>query len=385
MAIALDFALARQRRFFVTAETTIGTFVKPAATDAVKALKANIGFTPSRKDRADSRQSRSVLARITGKTSVPFSIEKYLLPSGTAGTPPDDHLLLYAAIGAYTNTPATSDVYTLTAGQTIRTVSLIDEYSSRLMDMGSGAHVESFKITATGGDEPKLSYEGWCMGHAHTGTALTEGSTANGASSVVLESGQGKNFNVGSVIQVGTSDGAGAGHQVTAVSTDTLTVTPTISGIQADASNVIPFVTSETTAGSPVTGIAGSLTIDGGSALPILGFELSLANGIKVRDDEAFQEYPTGGIFDYRKVSGQISMRARSDLIIELGRRKSFTARDFVVTLGSGAGTRAVIDLNFVQFDFADPDRADGDATIINLPFTSLGSVGEDELTLSFT
>src|SRR3990167_3839709 len=103
MAIALDYALARQRRFFVSAETTIGTFVKPAATDAVKVLKANIGFQPTRKDRADSRQSRSTLARITGKTTVPFSIEKYLIPSGTAGTPPDDHLLLYAAIGAYTN------------------------------------------------------------------------------------------------------------------------------------------------------------------------------------------------------------------------------------------------------------------------------------------
>ena len=121
--------LGRNQRFFAKEEVTYGVYLKPAATDAIKVLSTAMEFGQARDPRTDTRQTRSVLEQITGKKTVPWSVEKHLIPSGTAGTPPDDHEMLLNAIGGavgYTNTPATSDAYRLDAGQaSLRSMSMV--------------------------------------------------------------------------------------------------------------------------------------------------------------------------------------------------------------------------------------------------------------------
>jgi len=134
MGLQQTHALGRTQRGYAVTEGTPGTQEKPAGTDAVRALSLGRDPQQERKDRDDWRQTRSRLERITGKASIAWDMESYLMPSGAAGTPPDIHPFLKAAMGAYTNTPSTSDVYTLSDSQTLDTLSVTREGESILAD-----------------------------------------------------------------------------------------------------------------------------------------------------------------------------------------------------------------------------------------------------------
>lgn len=111
MGLTYKHALGRNTDFFVNPEAAFDTFVKPAGTDAVKALKITINPTVDRKDRADANGTRDTLERITGRSSVDWSTEHYLCPSGYRGEAPDVGDLLKCAFGVAT---ATKDVGTIT-------------------------------------------------------------------------------------------------------------------------------------------------------------------------------------------------------------------------------------------------------------------------------
>ena len=382
MTIPSDFALTRHRKFFAKYEATIGTFAKPAGTDAAKVLRADLGLDIERKVRMDSRQTRDALELITGLAVAPWSIEAYVLPSGTAGTPPDLHDLFYACMGGYTNTPATSDAYALASGTVLRTLSLVDHYSDRYMRALKGAFVDKMKISSKGGEEPKVTFEGFAMGHIHTGTSTLNGAMG-GVATMVVQTADSYNFEAGSVVAVDDSTNAGAGFQITV---DSARPSFTLEAVvtESNGANVTPYSPTETTAGNPINGIGGSLTIDGGSAVPILGVDVSLDNKIKPRDDEAFQQFPTGGIPDYREVTGELTVRAHANQILELGKRKAFGARAILITLGTVAGKKCVISIPYAEFKFTQEEFPDGDSGIIKLPFIGKGSSGEDSLAVTF-
>ena len=153
---------------------------------------------------------------------------------------------------------------------------------------------------------------------------------------------------------------------------------------EANADPVVPFVPSETTAGNPITGIAGSLTIDA-VTVPITAFDITISNNLKPLADEAQQQYPTDVIPGFRDVTGNVSFRARKDFIIELGKRKAFAARDIQVILGSAAGKKCTINVDFAEFIFAALEVPEADEAIVKLPFVAVGSAGEDEVGVVFT
>jgi len=384
MACGNPHALGRTQRFYVAYETVCGTQVRPVSTDALKVLNASLAVEQERKSRDDKRLTRSLLERITGKASAPWSAEMYVLPSGVAGTPPDAHLLLYGAFGAYTNTPGTSDAYTLGSFTALRTHSI---YASTdggdgdpiVQEMIDGALVDTWGLSVSGGDEPKMTFEGWGFGHVHTGNSLQVGAPVG--NDITVTAGEGANFEVGSLIQAGSDDNGGTGFLVTAVSGDTLTLDAAPTSVNADP--VRGFVPAETTAGNPVNGVIGSISIDG-TVLPITAFDVTLNNQFKPTDDEAFEQYPTDAIVQRRTVTGNVSMRARKDQILKLGQRKLFGTHPIVVTMGTGAGTTVTVNVPYAEYDFAALEVPEADEAVISLPFTALGSSGDDELSLVF-
>lgn len=409
MGLSNPHALGRDRVFYVENETTAGTFVKPTGGDQniAKLLSSSIDLQQERKERNDARSTRSLLERITGKGTISWSIEAYVIPSGTAGTPPDLHELFYAAMGGYANVGGTSDTYSLSDSQTLRTLSITHHYNDMVQEAIAGAWVNTMTISASGGEEPKVTFEGGAMSYAFTGSSTLNGAVDNSTSFTVDDSGQFHTNSSGtgasSVVwftddDAGTNsdDNSGAGFKVTDDSSDpTLTAEANIDSgsdvnIAADGDEVRPFVpaaASDSPQGSPISGIAGSLKLDGGSALPITAFEVTLANNIKPLDDEAFKQFPDDVIPGFRNVTGSITFRARKDLVRELGKREAFTQRDIAVVLGSGGGTTCTINVDQAEFDFSALEVPEAEEGTVTLPFTALSSSASaaDELDIVFS
>jgi len=374
-------ALGRSERFYVVDEVTPGTQVKPAAANYMVVTKSGIGLEQTNDVRTDKRDTRSALERVPGKSSAPFTAECFLIPSGTAGTPPDAHSLIKAAFGSYANTPATSDVYSLSASQSMPTVSAYSLLNDILSVASKGVWIDSLNIAFSGGDKPKLKFDGAGMGHMLTAT-----STLNGAPSgadITVQTGDGIKFSVGSIVKVSADDNSGAGFKVLSIVGDVLTLEGSPTALTG--ADVIPFLpVGYDGVGTPVSGISGCLSVDG-SSLPITGFDCTIKNGYKVIDDEACQEFPTDAIPGFREVSGTVSFRARKDLLIYLANAKEHTQLQFVATMGSGAGKTVTLTMPIIEMDFTGIDIPEADEVVLSLPYVALGSSGEDEATLSFT
>lgn len=383
MGLTQTHALGRSLKFFVNQEGTAGTFAKPATGDAAKVLKTNMNLAQERRPRLDSRTTRSLIERITGKGVVDWDVEAYLIPSGTAGTPPDLTDLFEMAMGTYTNTPGTSDAYTLSDSQTCLTASIIRHMNDVLMEATAGSWVETMEISATGGDEPKVKFAGGAMTHIHTGTSTLNGSMSS--DQMIVQTADGWNFEDGSVVQIDADDNSGAGYEVTLdTSRPTFTIEASVTEGSGDA--VVPYTPDETTTGSPINGITGSFTHNS-DTLAVTAFTVTLANGIKPLGDEAQVQFVSDIIPGYRTVTGTMSVRARKDWIIHHADRKGFGQVALTVVLGSTAGAICTVSCPQIEVDFSAIEVPEAEEAVITLPFTALSSTAtaKDELAVTFT
>jgi len=397
MGVSQLHALGRNRKFYVNEETTyidsenVATaFVKPAGTDAAVVLNAS--FTPAqeRKVRDDARASRSALEQITGKKSATWSVESYVLPSGTAGTAPDLGPLFKGAMGTETVSGGTRVTYSLNTNQDLGSFSLTQFFNETFMETLTGCYVNSMTISVAGGEEPKVTFEGESSGlyiptttspsaaqlTAGESTATVDGSGTG--TSFDVHAGEGENFKPGSVISVGSDTDL----VVTAVSNDTITVDSSITFTDDD--EVKPFAPTETVAGSPIAGILGSLTLAGNS-LPITSFEVTVANNNKGIADEAFVAGTSDYVPGFRDVTGSLSIRCRRDLAIEIGKRLDFGTQAIVVTCGDTAGKKLIVEIDDAEFEVAAVDTPQSDEVVVPMNFRALAtSAGEDEIVIKF-
>ena len=211
----------------------------------------------------------------------------------------------------------------------------------------TGCHINELGFSGSGSEPPRLTFGGKGRRHIATGTGATEGSVTT-SDSITLESGQGAGFEVDSLFVIGADDNSGAGYQASAVSGDVITDSGA-SITAGDALSVRPFYLAPTTAGSPIAGTVGSCTIDG-ATYPIVSYEVAVTNNYLAIEDEAFSERMTDAVPQYREITGTITIRARADLIAEIGRRKLQGNRAILLTMGSAAGRRMVISLPQVRF-----------------------------------
>lgn len=389
MGASTDHALGRNLKFFCKKESAAGGAYGTsgqealAATDAAKVLNTSFAFTVTRNDRMESRTSRSVLERITGKQDISWSCESYLLPVGST-TAPDIDPLLEAALGGGFGA-STSNTYKLSSSNALPTVHMARMANGVLREDLFGCWVEELSISASGGEEPKMSFSGGAFNYALTGTGTTEG-TGSGATSLVTESGQGVNFMVGSVISFNSQND----KIVTAKSSDTLTIA---SSNWSDAQAITPTEYSETVGSAvPVLGISGHLKLNNVS-LPVTSFDVTLTNGVKPLSDEAFEKGTSDFIAGYRSVKGNISVRARKDFIKSLAARyvatsttaePSFTSVPVVIQMGNTTGKCVVITMSTCELDFGAIDIPEAEEAVLNIPFTALGNSGDDEFQIAW-
>ena len=400
MGASTDHALGRNLRFFCKKETDSGTDypggrygtanqIALAGGDAAKVLSSSMEFTVTRNDRMDSRTSRSVMERITGKQEISWSCESYLLPAGSTTAPDIDPLIEAAMGGSFGG--STAKTYEFSDSNALPTCRIARTANGVLREDLFGAYVEEMSISASGGEEPKISFSGGAFNYALTGTGTTHASSSVTTTSVPMVSGDGVNFMVGSCIDIN-----GGSAIVTAKSAaDTLTVT---SGTYTNNEAVTPETYTETTAGNPVNGISGSLTLNSVS-LPVTSFDVTVTNGIKALSDEAFEKGTSDFVAGFRSVKGNISVRARKDFIKSLAQRyvqlngtdptatnydPTFSSVALVVTMGSTTGYKVVATMSKVEIDFAGIEIPESEEAVLSLPFTALGTSGSDELTLAW-
>ena len=389
MGATTDHALGRNLRYFTKKETTAGGQYGTASQEALaganaaKVLGSTMEFTVARNDRMDARTSRSVLERITGKQEISWSCESYLLPAGSSTAPDIDPLIEAAFGGSFGGSVAKT--YNLASSNALPTCRIARTANGVFREDLFGAYVEEFGLSLSGGEAPRMTFSGGAFNYALTGTGTTHGSSSVTQTSLPLATGDGVNFMVGSCIDVNTGSAIVTGKSAA----DTLTVT---TGNYGNSEAITPETYTETTAGSPLNGITGSLTLNSVS-LPITSLDVTLTNGIKPLSDEAFEKGTSDIVAGFRSVTGTVSVRARKDFIKSLAQRyvqlsasgdPTFTSIPIVVTIGATTGFKVVVTMATCELDFAGIDVPESDEAILSIPFTALGNNGDDEITLAW-
>ena len=159
------------------------------------------------------------------------------------------------------------------------------------------------------------------------------------------------------------------------------------------AQAITPTTYTETTAGNPVNGITGSLTLNS-VTLPVTAFDVTITNGIKGLSDEAFEKGTSDFVAGYRSVKGSVSVRARKDFIKSLAQRyvqtaatadPSFSSIPIRIDMGSTSGKTVVIFMDTAEIDFGAIDVPQAEEAVLNLPFTALAtSSGGDEIRIAW-
>jgi len=385
--------LGRNQSFFAIREPTYGTWTQVVGSGGMKVLKSTFTKKIDRRNRMDARASASLMERMTGRTECTWSMECYVIPNGTAGTAPAIHPLLLSTFGSYANVASTSDTYTPNDTQTSSSTSgtgsctIARSANSIVRQDLTGAYVNTLKASFKGGEETKFTFEGGAKDMVHTGTSTLNGGASSGATFVV-QTADVYNFQVNSIVSVGTSDNSGAGHRVTGVNTgtSTITVTPNITS-QLTAADVLALVPTDTSVGSPISLTLGQFSLDSVTSYPIVEAEIEYSNNIKAFNDEAFTSSTSDYVRGFRSVKGNIKVRARRDQLIHLGRYLGLTSttRAIILTSGSTAGNRMVVSMPYCEIDDAQLEIPESEEGTISLPFVAKGSSGADEISLAFT
>ena len=364
---------------FIVAESTYGTAVKPAATDAFRATSITMGAPVGREMPNDRRDTRSRVERTITRTPVqPFSASGILRPSGSAGTAPDIGLFLKHALGTETVSGGSSVTYSLLKDPTALSASIYRK-TSDLSEGVFGAVIQNLTFNWSGDSYATWTASGIGKDYIQTGNSLASGA---GSSATALVVDDADFFSPFSVISVGSTDNV----QVTAVnySTNTLTIA---SSSWSDNDVVKPFTPSPTLAGDPLFGTAGTLSLDNGStSITHLGGSLSINTGIDLLNTE----YGSSSAADvtvpaYREVTGSLDFLVRKDEVNLFNEFRRNVQKDLLFTIGDTTGKRMKINCNVTELDPTQRDSPDADMIRYSVNFVALASSsGEDEVTLVF-
>lgn len=365
---------------YVVAESTFGTAVVPAATDAFRVTSFDITPGFDRPEVPETTSTRSLQERVAGRRSCTWSITMINRPSGTAGTPPDYHLLLKHAFGTYANSSSTSDTYT-----PLKDPSALSLSGYRLlegvMEGFYGGVVTDVTFNWSGDDFATVTFNGEAKDMLWAGTSQTNG-TGSSATALIVD--DGSYYSKYGVIDIA---GGGAAKQITAISSETLTIA---SSSWSNDVAVEPFLPAPTLAGSGLYGTDGTLSLDGGSSdISSLTGSVTMSTGISLNNRNFGTSsadavtLPTG-----RRVTGSLSflVEDNGNFSAIRGEASEGTTQDIVIDIGTTAGSVCQLDMSRCEFDSA---PISGGAGLIEVTagftgLTSSATATEDEITLVY-
>jgi hypothetical protein len=160
-------------------------------------------------------------------------------------------------------------------------------------EQANGCWVEQRKIVCpSDGTEPYFEYSGGFATYSsfRSGPAV-EGAHTSPDTTILLETGDGKWLLPNVRIKFGSEDNAGAGYLVTAISTDTITISPGLANNVSDAAVLAPFLPSSTITGTPLGSVNCGFEIDS-VAYDAKSFEITQVTGIIGQNVEATKDRP---------------------------------------------------------------------------------------------
>ena len=388
-------SLGRQEKIFISDETSWGTFVKPVPDDAIDHNSpASLSYTQERVERLSKQpDTRSLMTTdmVTRRKDLSWSIPGDIIPSGTAGTPPDVHLLLLAAFGVYANTPGVSDVYSLLDAQQLPSVQITREVSNLQMNVHQGAWVDEVVMSWSGAEEGNFLFSGKSQDEIHTFRVL-EGTTAGGDALIQLPLARyDDHFQEGSVVAILQANGVldsngGVGYMVLTVNTvlHRLTVDAAIA-IAHTSRPIVPFSPTKTVVGTPVTGIVGTLSV-GGRNYRVLSCSITLNNGTKELNDEFGYDGASDYLMGPRRITGTIQFRMYEESVALYPDAKAFGRAALVLTSGArtAGGTRVTVSCPAIEIEPFNIDAPETEEVVVDATFKALASVAENEMTLTF-
>ncbi|MBI5523367.1 MAG: hypothetical protein HY910_12120 [Desulfarculus sp.] len=378
-----DLGLARENIAFTKLESSFGTLASFAATDAVAALgQPSVSQPLSFSDSEEVVNSRSLLTRFRDKTPAgKWSLDLYSRPSGAAGTPPVESVLLECLLGAKTINAGVSVVYA--PALTLPSFSFGSKLG-HVTRFAAGCLVESGKFSIVSKGGIKCSFSGPCRQVMQAGRAST---VADSTTTVIkLEAGGAKLFDVGSRVQVGAANNAGAGYAVSAHDevADTITITPALAQAPAADVAVQGYLPTPTLAGAPLEGRLGSVKFDT-VAVSITSADLSITNKLNLLEDEVTpDDFPSGYVPGARSVKGDLSLYFLRKYLGHF--RQAKNQADVAVALGGGNTAGSILTVSMAKGRLDTPEiSASNDTLMSKLPFTAMGNAGEDEISIAYT
>lgn len=381
MGLTSPHIVTHRQKFFATLEAAAspGVFVKPTTADGIAVISTDFSPKEAEEPRDDISEGWTHYEYIRQKLLVDASVEMYVVPSGTAGTPPESDFLHRAFWGDGTNSPSTSETYNIPTTQELETLSLVRMFGPEdaiKYEAVTGFVPNEYKLVFSGGDPPKITYSGRGFGWFGCGASLVASDTASD-NIFIVTAGDGAGFmdppsthtSWGAIIEI---DGqAVTDRQITDVTTDTITVDGSV--FQATAADKVrPWTPAYTKVGSPVAHTIGLCEFDDVS-IPITGAELTVTHNHEFVDDEAFADTMTDAIRGKMLISGKVSVRGRKDMVVDFFKRKRFEDRKIELQAGTVSGAIMLANLPQTRF-MVDKLTVGAQVGTYDVPFTAQDS-----------
>uniref|UniRef100_A0A6M3J1J3 Putative tail protein n=1 Tax=viral metagenome TaxID=1070528 RepID=A0A6M3J1J3_9ZZZZ len=381
----MPFQYGEGRHGFVVAESTYGTQVVPAATDAFRLTSFDITPAYNRVEVPEQLGTRSLQETVEGRAACTWRLSVAHRPSGTAGTAPDFGLLLKHALGTEAIVGATSVTYTPLADPSGLFLSLYDKLDD-VMQGVRGAIVNQVTFNWSGDDFSTIEFSGEAKDFFGAGSNTTSGAGTTSSSVVVTDS---EHFLAGGLIDVGGDTNSGAGHKISSINYTTHTLTISTTATWTTGEVVKAHTPTPTVAGTALYGTIGSLSLDAGSTtFSHLNGSISIATGITLYNRGFGSSSATDvQLSAGRRITGNLSMVLRDNNYNRIVRGQRKVAEDLKLIIGSTAGSIVTITGNEVEID---PTAIGGGAGLIemSLPMrfkTATVTGAENEFSLAYT
>lgn len=372
------------QQYWAKLQSTYDTIEAWAATDAFDAIEAPNTPELNYEELMSHVGTMSLQGEVEGKRGGTWSTQTYIKPAA-AGTAPDVGELLKHAIGGEAVVGGTSVTYSC-ADTTPSGIQLLRYAGANFADQISGAWIEQLEIAFEGGGIPTFSMSGGFADHAHAlGGATCNGAQASSDTSIELQTGEGRKFKPGMYLKFGSDDNSGAGYKVTAVSGDTLTITPGLAVGASDTDAVAPVVPSQTLAGSALGAIACGLDIDSVS-VGLISATVTMETGVKGLDAEATANRSNRLIRTSRRIAGSLRFYFLDESNVFLGDAWNGTIVDVALRIGANtAGSRCKVNMPAVRLDVAEVDVPELDEATFEATFKARqNSTAADEFEVVF-
>lgn len=372
-------ARAIEQACYVVEETTKGTLVFPsAAAEKIKSAGVvELNQQPNFSESEEVDETLDVLDMfqdMTGPGS--FVIPTYFRPSGALGTPPMSKALFESLQGVETINASTSVVYS----QAVTKPSFsIWTKKSHTVFFARGACVANAALNIVNKGGSMITFSGEFMEMGWVGTDAVDGAVTSSTSVTVLD---GKKFTVGGRVQIGSDTNSGSGYEITAVSGNDLTLgTAVTCADEAVIKGYLP--TGHTAVGTPLENKKAVFKIDG-NAVNFKTLNLDIGSPVQFQTEEVTTDgYPADYVEDKRAIKGSIDLLLRQDDLKYFSDAKNGTEKDLQLIVGDTSGDKVQIDLDRSLLEV--PAINTTAPTIsLSIPFTCLGTSGEDSCSITF-